>query len=238
VTSRTVRAILDGHDASQVTCPFLVPSAEVFEELWQYCHVTVSYVSRMFLASALLAYGMLQDSVVILIAALLFTSYLPPMLAIGFGLRSRQWRLARQGGLILVVGIAVAITAGVGTALVAGGPLRFTGFGTMPASLLISLAIGVAAGVATGDDVGDRQFIGLAAASQFAKIPVWLGIALVLGWPEADTVWERLSSFLLNLLVMIAAAVGTYALLGLQFRPQPSKPRRLIVVPGEEQEAT
>src|SRR5207248_5973198 len=91
------------------------------------------------------------------------------------------------------------------------------------------VVIGVAAGVATTDDVGWRQLLGLAAASQMAFVPVWLGTALVYGFAgEANAeALQRLLTFPVNALAITVAAGATYAVLGMaRHRFRWNKPRR------------
>jgi hypothetical protein len=222
ITSRSVRAIAAGHDLAELTRPVVQPAEEVCQDLWQASHVTASFVGRVFVATALLAYGMLQNSLTLLIVALLFTQFLPPLLATALGLKACQWRLALRGALAFAAGVGLGVAAGAAVALLAGGPLRFEDFGTPATNLLISLAVGVAAGLATADDVGERQLIGLAAAAQLAKFPVWFGIALVLGFPDADTTLMRLGLFGMNAAALVGAIYTTYAALGL--RPGRARP--------------
>ena len=71
--------------------------------------------------------------------------------------------------------------------------------------------VGVAATLGTADDVGHRQLIGLAAGSQIALIPAWLGISIVHGFDES--VGERLLSFGVNVIALALGAMIVYALL-------------------------
>jgi hypothetical protein len=213
-TSRSVRAILTTEDLAEMTKPFAQPAQELLQEFWQFSHLTRSLVGRTVVASALVAYGMLVHNTAILIAALLFTNSLPPLLAISFGMEGSHWRLVRRAVVSGVVGIGLAIFAGTIVAILSGEPLTYDEFGTPLANFLICLAVGAAAGLATADDVGERQLLGLAAAAQIAKFPVWVGISFVVGFPDLGTTCERLGMFGLNTTALIAALTATYALLG------------------------
>ena len=215
ITARTVRAILSAEDSAEVTKPVMQPAAEVNQELWQSSHVTASYLARNLVATALAAYGMLHGEFILLVTGLLFSSYLPGLLGVAFGLTTRQPRLVGRMAGLLTVGTALAVMAGALTAL--AGPQSSLATLSMPsANLLLSLLVGVAAGLATGDDVGERQLIGLAAATQYAKFPVWLGIGLVLGFAEDGTaVLTGLGIFAANAALMVAAAAITYRCAGM-----------------------
>ena len=93
------------------------------------------------------------------------------------------------------------------------GPDQFNGFKSPLVSLALSLMIGIAAGLSRSDDTGRRYLIGVAAAAQSGVFPVWLGIALVLGFPDVATTAVRLSTLLLNIVSIGIAASISYGLM-------------------------
>jgi len=217
ITVRQPRSIISHEAPATLTKPFVVPAIDLMEELWQFSHVTFGFVGRVALAAALLAYGMIADKLLIVIAGLLFLPLLPLLLAISLGMWTRQWRLAWQGGQALVVGIVLLVAAGALVAGITGPPLRFNESNSLFTSLLISLVVGVAAGLATADDVGRREMIGLAAVAQIAILPTWFGIWLVFGSAADGSMAPaaRALMLLVNVSTIVIAALGTYALLGL-----------------------
>lgn len=72
--------------------------------------------------------------------------------------------------------------------------------------------------MASIDSAGRRELIGLAAEAQFAGYPVWLGIRLVLGFPGAEMMSQRLVTFLVNLVTLIVVSLLTYWLV--RYRPE------------------
>jgi hypothetical protein len=80
-------------------------------------------------------------------------------------------------------------------------------------SFVISGIIGLTAGLSIADDTGRRYLIGVAAAVQLAIFPVWFGAALVLGLPDHEILFPRLSSFAINLATISCAALIAYAAL-------------------------
>ncbi|MBX6342452.1 MAG: hypothetical protein IRY97_08340, partial [Thermomicrobiaceae bacterium] len=70
--------------------------------------------------------------------------------------------------------------------------------------------------LATADDVGRRDLIALAAAAQYAIIPTWLGLSLVLGFPDPATTLTRLATFGLNVVTILAIGAVTYVLLDMR----------------------
>jgi hypothetical protein len=215
---RDARTIASQQPPQEVTRPIVEPPTDVLQELWQFTHVTPSFAARVLVGSSLLAFGMVADKLLFMIAGLLFLPFLPVLLATGFGLLTGQWRMVVSGVRALAAELVLAVAAGAAVASLAEPPLRFHDFTPLGTAVLFSLAIGVAAGFATTDDSGWRQLIGLAAASQIALIPVWFGIALVFGFadPGAVPASERLAGFGLSLITIPAAALGTYAVLGMR----------------------
>jgi hypothetical protein len=228
VTTRELRAILGTQPASEVTRPMVEPIPDVFDDLWQLSHITSSYVGRATAAALLMAHGMLKNDLVSIVVAALFLPFFSQVLALGFGAWVADWKLARHGGLALLVSTAISLAAGVAAALVFGGPMRFDGFKGPLLSAGLSLVIGMAAGLSSADDSGRRYLIGVAAAAQSSIFPIWFGMAIVLGFPPAAIVLERLGTLAINIVMICGAASAAYAFLGLGREDA----RRLLYSPG------
>lgn len=215
IAIRQPRSVVSREGPRKLTWPLVEPSVDVFEELWQFSHVTFGFVGRVLIAALLLAYGMIEHKILIMLAGLLFLPLLPLLLAMGFGLWTRQWRLAGQGLFAFIVATALLVSGGVIVASMTDPPMRYNEHNTLLVGLLISVGVGVAAGLATADDVGRREMIGLAATAQIAILPVWFGISVVFGFPPLDstTPGQRALSLLANVATIVAAAFATYALL-------------------------
>ena len=218
VEMRQPRSVVSGEDAARLTWPVATPTVDILEELWQFSHVTWSFVGRMFIGGVLLAYGMMKFNLLMMIAGLMFLPMLPLVLAVGFGALTGVWRLALQGLAGLAVSTALVVAAGAAVAALQGPPLRFQEFSPLGVAALISVAVGVAAGLATGDDVGRREMIGLAATAQMALLPAWLGVSLVIGFSSLDLTppSRRILTFFVNVGSIAAASLVTYAILGMR----------------------
>lgn len=75
---------------------------------------------------------------------------------------------------------------------------------------------GCAAGLSTADDTGRRYLIGVAAAAQSGIFAVWVGIALVLGFPGWEVTVARIATLFLNIGAIGTAACCAYAWLGVR----------------------
>lgn len=93
------------------TQPIVRPTTDVYDELRQFTNITVSLIGRVFLSSVLLAYGMVQDFLPLIIAGLLFLPYHHHMLATGLGIVLREWRFLIQGMLALLLSTFLILLA-------------------------------------------------------------------------------------------------------------------------------
>ena len=215
LTSREVRAIVDGEPLAGLTFPMSEPFTDVIQDLWQLSHVTPSYIARAGAGAVLLAMGVIENNPISIVVAALFLPFLSQVLAVSFGIWSRDRRLILQGLWALLVSTILAIAGGAAVAWLEGGPIRFLGFRSLLSSFAMSALIGVTAGLSNADDMGRRYLIGVAAAIQFSIFPVWLGAALVIHTATYEVVLSRMLTFWVNLITMSAAALGAYAALHL-----------------------
>ena len=216
LTSREVRAIVDGSDLADLTKPMSEPFPDVIQDLWQLSHLTASYIARAAAGAVLLATGILDNNAVAIVVAALFLPFLAEVLAMGFGLWSRDGRLIARGLRAVAVSMALAYAGGAVVAAVQGGPIHFTDFRSPLSSFAISAVIGIAAGLSNADDTGRRYLIGVAAAVQLAIFPVWFGAATVIGLPGRAVILLRLGSFAINLATISLTAVLAYSALHLK----------------------
>ncbi|MDX5423256.1 MAG: hypothetical protein LPK14_13445 [Hymenobacteraceae bacterium] len=153
------------------TYPIVRPTTDVYEELWQFTRVTVSLAGRVFLSSVLLAYGMVEDILPLIIAGLLFLPYHHHMLGTALGAMLREWRFLWQGLLALVITTVLIVGAGACVAIFTKPPIGFQEFGTPLSGFVLASAIGVAAALGAMDDAGRRELIGLAATAHISVYP-------------------------------------------------------------------
>jgi hypothetical protein len=218
ISVRQPRSIINHEEVARITWPLAEPSIDIYQELWQFSQVTYGFIGRILIGAILLAYGLVEYNLLFMIAGLLFIPLLPLMLAVGFGLLTRELRLARQALMAFSLATILLLTGGVLVAQLTHPPLRYNESTPLLTGMLISLAVGVAAGLATADDVGRREMIGLAATAQVAILPVWFGICFVFGFPalESTPPARRALIFLLNVSTLIVASSATYAVLGMK----------------------
>jgi hypothetical protein len=212
---REPRSVLTSTDMSSLTVPLEVPPSDLFEELWQFTHITYSLVGRIFIASCLIAFGLIQHQILLIIAGLLFLPLLPMLTAVGFGAITRNWQLGLHGIAAFGVSISILIIGGAAVGALSSPPLRYDEFPSITISLLLTAGVGIAAGLAAIDDVGRRELIGLAAAAQIGITPVWIGVYLVFGLPSGESeLYTRIVALLLNILMLLLGSVIVYWISG------------------------
>lgn len=213
-TVRHPESIYASEAPEEETYPIIRPTTDVYEELWQYSRVTLSLVSRIFLASLLLAYGMRENFMPLIIASLLFLPYHHHMLSVGLGASIREWRFFRQGLLALLVSTICILAAGLIVGLLMEPPVKFTEFTSPPlVSFLLAMVIGIAAGMGSVDDAGRRELIGLAATAHISVYPIWFGLKLAFGFDHADEPIKYLLVFLMDVATLTIFAGITYKLM-------------------------
>lgn len=215
VSTRQPASIISGDDIRELTRPLAIPAADVLQELWQFSHITVNFAGRIFIGGALLSFGLINQQILVIVAALFFLPLMPLLLAISFGLQSRQYKLVLQGLAAFICACALLLLGSMGVAFFSSPPVKFDEFNSLPVSFAISLAVGLAAALAHVDDGGKRELIGLAATSQIAIIPVWFGACWVLGFPvsaDGDEAAVRGGNFLLNIVTIVVTSLIAYAI--------------------------
>ena len=196
------------------THPIIRPTTDVYEELWQFSKITVSLVGRVFLAAALVAYGMREGYLPLIIAGLLFLPYHHHMLSVALGGSITEWRFFRQGLYAFLVSTLCIVAAGALVALLMEPPIKFTEFSSSPlSSFLLSMTIGIAAGLGSIDDAGRRELIGLAATAHISIYPVWFGMKFIFGFDPSDKPMEFLWVFLMDVATLTLFAAITYKLM-------------------------
>jgi hypothetical protein len=216
IVSDEVVAIVSEEPPAQVARPLKLHAVVILQDLWLQNHITLAYIARAAVSSLLLAYGLIEGDMTVIVVALLFAPFLNHVLAMAFGGWSGDWRLFRQGAVVLGLTTLIAIAAGAVTAAVMGGPIAYDDFGTLYSNFAISFLVAVIAGLDTADEAGRREFVAVAGAAQFTGFPVWLGMSLVLGFPDQQTTFYRLITPLVNTITILIVSLIVY--IGLRYR--------------------
>lgn len=211
---REARAILKRTSTRDITHPVPATILDMDEELWQYTHITYSFVARVLIAALLATYGMVHANLLFMIGGLVFLPFLPIVLALGLGALTRQWKLVGHALAAFVAAIALITLGGAIVGSLDDAPILFDDFVPPLVGVAFSLLVGVAGALGTADDTGHRQLVGLAAASQLGVLPAWLGISLISGF--AEPLGEKLMAFGANSAAVVLGATATYAVLALR----------------------
>ncbi|WP_420473760.1 DUF389 domain-containing protein [Noviherbaspirillum sp. ST9] len=216
IAVRHPRSLITPEQPSDETVPVTMPTLDVYEDLWQFTHITASLVGRVFLASLLVGYGMIEMNLPVLIAGLLFLPYHHHMISVALSMCTREWRLLRQGATAFVATTALIVAGSAVVALLSEAPMEYDQFGSTLSGFLIALVIGAAAGFAALDDAGRRELIGLAATAHISILPAWLGISLVFGLPSSAETGKRILEFVIDVGTLTLSAAAVFALMRVQ----------------------
>lgn len=213
IAVRYPRSIVSGEKIRRVTLPVVIPPIDIYEELWEFSHITFSFIGRAFAAAMLLSYGMIEYKLLIMLSGLLFFPYIQEILAVAFGICTKEWMLVRQGMLAIAAATVIIIIAGAVCALLTHPPLQYEEFSSILTGFLIAIVIGIAAGLASADNTGKREMIGLTISAQTAIFAAWFGISLVFGFPEVSKTIEHIASFFVNIMTITITASATFYLM-------------------------
>lgn len=207
--------------------PLEVPRVDLDRDLSECCRVTPRLVTRVGIAATVLSFGMLHGSLLLTAAGLFLLPGPPHLLAIGRGLGARDGALARRGVFALGTTVSLVVACGALVARMSSAPLQFGDFLPLPWAAVLAVVIGVIGTLASLDDVGKRELVSLAIASQLGLVPAWLGIGLVHGFNTAPG--ARLAGYGLSLALMIATSAAVFWGIRLQRR---DRSRRMSLEPS------
>jgi hypothetical protein len=91
VSTRQPRAVVSKERYADITRPWVEPAVDICQELWQFSHITAGFAGRVLIAGGLLAFGIINQQLLLMIAGMLFLPLLPILLGIGFGSWTGQW---------------------------------------------------------------------------------------------------------------------------------------------------
>src|SRR5437868_2247525 len=74
---RERRSIVTQDPIHDVTYPWVIPSTDILEDLYQFSHITWGLIGRIILAGCMLSYGMLDQNLLLMIAGMMFIPLLP-----------------------------------------------------------------------------------------------------------------------------------------------------------------
>ena len=211
-TTRHPESIFSSEPPEKETNPITRPTTDVYEELWQFTLITKSLVGRVLISALLLAYGMREDYMPLIIAGLLFLPYHHHFLGMSLGAGIKEWRFFRQGIYTFLLSTVLIVIGGIGIGLITDPGIKFTAFTKTPLifSFLLSMIIGIAAALAAVDDGGRRELIGLAATAHVSVYPIWFGMKFIYGFHPEDTPMEFFGIFLMDVSTIIIFSIITF----------------------------
>jgi hypothetical protein len=214
-TVRHPESIYASETPDEETKPIIRATSDVYQELWQFCQVTISLLGRVFLSAFLIAYGMREDFMPLIIAGLLFLPYHHHMLGIGLSAVLGESKFFKQALGSFAATTLFIVLGGVVLGLLTEPGIKWDDFteSSWLFSFLISMAVGIAAGFAAIDDAGRRELIGLAATAHISVYPIWFGLKFVYGFDPSDKPWHLLLVYLMDVGTLVLFAGLTFKLM-------------------------
>lgn len=215
-------ALSDAADRAEERAPGDGADAVVWEELLartgEESRLNATFLAFLAIACLLAAVGVITDSPVTIVGAMVVGPEFGPLAAIAVGLVRRRWDLVRRASVVLAVGfpLAMLITAG-GTALgnaaglfdasaIAGGEhqVDFV-YEVGPWSLIVALLAG-AAGMLSMTAAKSAALVGVFISVTTVPAAGYASVAAILG--EWDRVASSVAQLVINLVgIVLAAAV-------------------------------
>lgn len=215
-------ALSDAADRAEERAPGDGADAVVWEELLartgEESRLNVTFLAFLAIACLLAAVGVITDSPVTIVGAMVVGPEFGPLAAIAVGVVRRRWDLVRRASVVLAVGfpLAMLITAG-GTALgnaaglfdasaIAGGEhqVDFV-YEIGPWSLIVALLAG-AAGMLSMTSAKSAALVGVFISVTTVPAAGYASVAAILG--EWDRVGSSVAQLVINLVgIVLAAAV-------------------------------
>ncbi|NMO89621.1 DUF389 domain-containing protein [Actinomycetospora sp. TBRC 11914] len=213
-------------DRAEEEAPGEAADAVVWQELLartgQEARLTVTFTVMLTIACVLGAVGVVTDSTVTVVGAMVLGPEFGPLAALAVAAVRRRPALAREAAAALVVGFAVALlvtTAGaaVGRAVgaISGTALRDLDqtafvYQVGPVNLLVALLAGVAGMVALLAGSGTGVLVGVFISVTTVPAAGFAAVAVVLGaWPQA---LGSLAQLAVNVVCIVAAGIAVLLL--------------------------
>jgi len=172
-----------------------------------------NYISWMILSSILAALGLVGDDNVTLIASMIISPLMGPLVALAFGAVTSNQKILREGVITASVGILITIVVGVLVGsffrITLNEPSSFIVARGEPniVNLVIAIASGLTAGICFVSGTS-LALVGVAAAAALLPVSVNIGIALVLA--EWQIALGSLVLFITNVVCVVLGCMVVF----------------------------
>ncbi|MCZ7547493.1 MAG: TIGR00341 family protein [Anaerolineae bacterium] len=178
---------------------------------------SVNFFVLVILSSIIASFGLLQNSVAVIIGAMLVAPLMAPLLAFSIGLVIGELRLMQKAatnvGKGMLLSLVIAVVVGVITPF--GGMTTEMSFRTQPTilDLFVALASGAAAAYAIARKDVPAALTGVAIAA--ALMPPLCTVGLLIAYGRLPLALGALQLFLLNIVSIALAGAGIFLWLGI-----------------------
>jgi len=210
---------------------------EIYENVKKQSSLSFDYIAFIILAAVMAGFGLIQNNVTVIVASMLLSPLMGPMLAIAFGYVVRDNSLFMKGTKNEVIGIALSLSVGVVMAIVMpflqptmidtitsnveGGIIteitRRAGFSALDVGIAIFSGAAVAVSVTKGD-MSSLVGVAISAALMPPAVNASLMVVLGLATAHAGILGVGLGSFgllAMNILLIVISAFVMFKVKGL-----------------------
>jgi len=192
---------------------------------------TIDYLTLLMLSAILATLGLVQNSVAVIIGAMLVAPLLGPLSATSIGLVTARTPLLRKGLLTVAAGslLAVAVSFGIGAMLPLQAPTSEMLFRGQPTllDLGVAMASGLVGAFATARRDVPAALAGVAIAAALVPPISTIGLGIALG--DASLATGATLLYLVNVSAVTATGAAAFWWLGLRPVEQDSATRRRVV---------
>lgn len=206
----------DGAEASQAKGQ-RISRPELYEDIASESELSVRFIVMVVLATVVVTVGLIQDSSVVVLAAMVIAPLLGPNMAMALGTTLGDTALIRRSAYAATTGFAVALGLAVAYGMV--GPLPLDGgeittrTGLGASDLVLSLAAGIA-GTLAYTKGAPSSLIGVMVA--VALLPPTVVAGLMLGRGAWEAGFGALLLVLSNVICVHLAGVATFMIQGIK----------------------
>ena len=191
---------------------------------------TIDYVTLLGVSAILATLGLVQDSVAVIIGAMLVAPLLGPLSAMSIGLVTARTSLLRRGAITLTIGTlaAMALSLGVGWLLPLTEPTPQMLLRSEPSLLDVGIAVasGLVGAFATARKDIPAALAGVAIAA--ALVPPLSTVGLGVAYDDAGLAGGALLLFLVNIASVVATGAVAFWWLGMRPVEQDHATRRQL----------
>ncbi len=213
--------------------PRLTPSerTDVIRQATELSQPGINFIVLMLISSMLASFGLLQNSVAVIIGAMLVAPLMSPLMSFSVGLLQADLRLMRTAIVTTLFGVLIGLMVAVFGGLIMPLDIATTEMAARGQPSLLDMGVALASGVAGAYAVARKDIpsalAGVAIAA--ALVPPLCTVGLALAFREFELAYGAGLLFLTNIVSISLAGSAVFAWLGLRVGRELHTRRQLVI---------